>query len=259
MCLNPAHSSPWTRFSTRDAITSRIPPQCSWESSSAGWRLQARVCACLTCALRREEWSPDVIRLCASRQKRILADVWPALRQGGLLIYSTCTFEEAENDCNLEWAAQELGGRIIPPFEAPSGVRTTRCGHLLVPGEVPGEGQWAGALVKESEGGDSRGSLSALRPLKEGVRKGVQKGKDFVPDCDYALSLSFDRDAYPLVELDRETALAFLHRDSFRLLDAPQGYLAVCYQGHPLGFVKNLGNRCNNLLPQARRIRMNIY
>ncbi|MBQ4168567.1 MAG: rRNA cytosine-C5-methyltransferase [Bacteroidales bacterium] len=206
-----------------------------------------------------EEWSPDVVKLCASRQKRILADVWPALRQGGLLIYSTCTFEEAENDCNLEWAAQELGGRIIPPFEAPSCVRTTRCGHLLVPGEVPGEGQWAGALVKESEGGDSRGSLSALRPLKEGVRKGVQKGKDFVPDCDYALSLSFDRSAYPLVELDRETALAFLHRDSFRLPDAPQGYLAVCYQGHPLGFVKNLGNRCNNLLPQARRIRMNIY
>ena len=130
---------------------------------------------------------------------------------------------------------------------------------MLVPGEVPGEGQWAGALVKESEGGERRGSLSSLRPLKEGISKGVQKGKDFVPDCDYALSLAFDRTAYPLVELDRDTALAFLHRDSIRLPEAPLGYLAVCFQGHPLGFVKNLGTRCNNLLPQARRIRMNIY
>ena len=206
-----------------------------------------------------QEWSPDVVKLCAARQKRILADVWPALRQGGLLIYSTCTFEEAENDGNLEWAEQELGGRIIPPADAPSGVRTTRHGYMLVPGEVPGEGQWAGALVKESEGGEMRGNLSSLRPLKQGVNKGVQKGKDFVPDCDYALSLDFDRTAYPLAELDRETALAFLHRDSIKLPEAPLGYVAVCYQGHPLGFVKNLGNRCNNLLPLSRRIRMNVY
>ena len=40
----------------------------------------------------REEWSPAVVELCAARQKRILADVWPALREGGILIYSTCTY-----------------------------------------------------------------------------------------------------------------------------------------------------------------------
>ncbi|MBQ1699151.1 MAG: RsmB/NOP family class I SAM-dependent RNA methyltransferase, partial [Bacteroidales bacterium] len=57
-----------------------------------------------------EDWSPETVELCASRQKRILADVWPALREGGALLYSTCTFEDAENDANLEWAAQELGG-----------------------------------------------------------------------------------------------------------------------------------------------------
>ncbi|MBR4788426.1 MAG: RsmB/NOP family class I SAM-dependent RNA methyltransferase, partial [Bacteroidales bacterium] len=57
-----------------------------------------------------KEWSPAVVDLCAARQKRILADVWPALRQGGLLVYSTCTYEEKENDDNLEWAAAELGG-----------------------------------------------------------------------------------------------------------------------------------------------------
>ena len=205
-----------------------------------------------------EEWSPELVKLCASRQRRILADAWPSLKKGGLLIYSTCTFEEEENDCNLEWAASELGGSMIPAEDAPEGVRLTRRGYMLVPGEVSGEGQWAGALVKESDGGGLRGSISDLRPLRQGVKKGVQKGKDFVPDGDYALSLDFCREDYPLVELDLKTALSFLHRDSFTLRDAPTGYLAVCYQGHPLGFVKNLGNRCNNLLPAGRRIRMNI-
>ena len=38
------------------------------------------------------EWSPAVVTLCAARQKRILADVWPALREGGILVYSTCTY-----------------------------------------------------------------------------------------------------------------------------------------------------------------------
>ena len=38
----------------------------------------------------------------------------------------------------------------------------------------------------------------------------------------------------------------------------PHGYLLVSYQGLPLGFVKNLGNRCNSLHPQGRRIRMDI-
>ena len=205
-----------------------------------------------------QEWSPEVVRLCAARQKRILADAWPSLKKGGILLYSTCTFEEEENDCNLEWAASELGGTIIPSADAPAGVRLTRRGYMLVPGEVPGEGQWAGALVKESDGGELRGSLSDLRPLRQGVNRGIQKGKDFVPDADYALSLDFCREDYPLLELDLKTALSFLHRDSFAIEDAPLGYIAVCYQGHPLGFVKNLGNRCNNLHPAGRRIRMNI-
>ena len=98
----------------------------------------------------REEWSPALVDLCASRQRRILADVWPALREGGWLLYSTCTYEAAENDDNLAWAAAELGGEILAPeaeFEE-SGVRRTPHGHLLEAGVVPGEGQWAGALRK---------------------------------------------------------------------------------------------------------------
>ena len=210
------------------------------------------------------EWSRSVVDLCAARQKRILSDVWPSLRPGGFLVYSTCTYEDVENDGNLLWAATELGGEVIPPEdEFPDyGVVLTRVGSLLKVGSVPGEGQWAGALRKNGspDGAPhaSDGALQVLGPLRHGAVKGSMKGKDFVPDPDYALSLSFDRNEYPLLDVDRQTALRFLHRDALVLKDAAPGYNAITYLGHPLGFVKNIGNRCNNLLPKSRRILMNV-
>ena len=49
------------------------------------------------------EWSPENAQLCSKRQQRILADVWPTLKVGGVLIYSTCTFNPAENEENIQW------------------------------------------------------------------------------------------------------------------------------------------------------------
>ena len=50
-----------------------------------------------------EEWSEENVQLCAARQKRILADIYPALAPGGILIYSTCTFSAEENEDNVKW------------------------------------------------------------------------------------------------------------------------------------------------------------
>lgn len=211
------------------------------------------------------EWSEETVELCAARQKRILADVWDALKPGGYLIYSTCTYEERENDDNLEWAAARLGGEILPPQDefSASGVVLTRSGSLLEAGKVPGEGQWAGVLRKDGLPGgrikaDLTDALLRLRPLRMGSVQGSFKGRDFIPDPDWALSLDFDRSRFPEVELDRAGALKFLHRDALVLPDAPKGYLTVTFDGLPLGFVKNLGNRCNNLYPNSRRILMDI-
>ena len=209
----------------------------------------------------RQEWSPAVVELCAARQRRILADVWPALREGGWLLYSTCTYEAAENDDNLAWAAETLGGEILPPqaeFEE-MGVRLTPHGHLLEAGVVPGEGQWAGALQKTAPQRVSpRADLAALHPVRSGLRKGGQLGKEFLPDPDYALSIKFDREDYPCADVDLPTALRYLHRDALVLPQAAPGYNVITYLGHPLGFVKNIGSRCNNLLPKGRRILMNV-
>ncbi len=287
----------------------------------------------------QRQWSEDNVALCAARQKRIVADVWPALAPGGVFIYSTCTFNRYENDDNARWMASELGAE--PLFEedalrASGKVIKTGLGYSLVPGNVEGEGQYCSALRKSADrasdwGADCAAGLafgraasqvagekcakrgrfahsgqkndrkcakegvfahgieemflvevslrqrgetviaipkhlaadisfleSSLHIIAAGCAAGVMKGKTLVPDADLALSLMFNRSAFPSVDVDRQTALAFLRRDAITLKDAPMGYITITYGGLPLGFVKNLGNRCNNLHPQSRRIRMNI-
>ena len=248
-------------------------------------------------AQAEREWSPRTVDLCEARQRRILADVWPALAPDGVLIYSTCTFNVRENGGNVRWAADSLGAEVLPPVEDYPGPLSDGLGVRLLPGLVPGEGQYCAALRKcggrpwrlrtekprpggnfqrlfsrpmtFSRRGDTwvaepsglAAELAAvrfLRPLRTGIAVGVEKGRDLVPDADLALGLALAPDAFPRVEVDRRTALAFLHKDALTLPQAPLGLVLLCHGGLPLGFVKNLGNRCNNLLPAGRRIRMDL-
>ena len=260
----------------------------------------------------QQQWSEDNVGLCEARQKRIIADVWPALATQGIMIYSTCTFNRYENDLNVEWIARELGAESLLDHNAlgvSGGIIATEHGYSLVPGHVEGEGQYCAALRKTSfvemndiparamrggrpvkkeqplpkgidmlltketvirQKGETvtavpagiAGSLATveqcLHVISAGCAVGTLKGQILVPDADLALSMMFRRDAFPYVDLDIHDALAYLHRDAILISDAPKGYVTVGYAGLPLGFVKNLGNRCNSLHPQSRRIRMNI-
>ncbi len=259
-----------------------------------------------------QQWSPENVSLCAARQKRILADIWPALAPGGVLVYSTCTFNRYENDLNIAWAIDTLGAEPMDFGTDFPGVLHTEYGSVLVPGLVKGEGQYCAALRKRGAGpeADSRDEgfkprrgrpsgpdaaakaaeafrgyfdrpvefavkgdlvialpagiaplirdLKPLHPLRCGCAAGQIKGHDIIPDADLALSLMLEHKAFPSVELSREQALAFLHRDTLTLPQAEKGFVLLTYGGCALGFVKNLGNRCNSLLPPHRRIRMDI-
>ncbi len=184
------------------------------------------------------EWSPETVEFCAARSRRILRDIWPTLKPGGYLLFSTCTFNAQENDENALWAASELGADLLPPPAFPP-VRNTRCGSILLPGFVPGEGQWVATLRKHGEHEDMRRAdvlslFRARRPVP------AEAGG-------------------PRVEVDRPTALRYLHGDAVVLpADAPTGPVILCFQGQPLGPGKNLGKRCNNLYPKAKRIKMDI-
>ncbi len=60
-----------------------------------------------------EEWSEANLRLCEERQRRILSAVYPSLKRGGLLIYSTCTFNEGENEKMLHFMVHEFGAESV--------------------------------------------------------------------------------------------------------------------------------------------------
>lgn len=262
------------------------------------------------------QWSEETVELCAARQRRIVADVWPALAGNGILLYSTCTFNRRENDGNAAWISSELGASVMDfgcPFDGPV---HTEHGYSLAPGFVPGEGQYCAALRKDGDsvagqrrggrdakdrgkkgqrpqvsGGSpekeicsllsvpsvlrSRGEVltavprqisddmsfleSSIRTLAAGVAAGTVKGGRLVPDADLALSQVLREGAFPDAALDRQTALDYLHRDAIRLPEGTvTGFCTVSWRGIRLGFVKNLGLRCNSLHPMSRRILMNV-
>lgn len=70
------------------------------------------------------QWSEALVRECAERQRQIVAEVWPALRPGGILIYSTCTFNREEDEDNVEWIARQLGAKVLEiPVETSWGIQ----------------------------------------------------------------------------------------------------------------------------------------
>lgn len=57
------------------------------------------------------EWSPENVEICWQRQRRIISDIWPCLKPGGILIYSTCTYNTKEDEENVRWLRDEFGQR----------------------------------------------------------------------------------------------------------------------------------------------------
>lgn len=94
-----------------------------------------------------------------------------------------------------------------------------------------------------------------LGAIASGVGVCSVKGKDFIPSQALAMSQALRRGVYPEADVSEDEALAYLRREAVTLPDsAPKGYVLLTCGGCPLGFVKNLGNRANNLYPQAWRI-----
>lgn len=92
------------------------------------------------------EWSLNNVQLCSQRQQRILADGWPALKEGGLLVYSTCSYSKEEDEDIMDWISLELGAENCTLATAPEwGILETGSaggnkGYRFWPDKVKGEG-----------------------------------------------------------------------------------------------------------------------
>lgn len=100
-----------------------------------------------------QEWSDENVKLCAQRQQRILMDVWDSLKPGGLLIYSTCTWNESENEQNIVWLSeQEQAESIKLQLQPEWGVVATQLngieGYRFYPHQVQGEGFFMAVVRK---------------------------------------------------------------------------------------------------------------
>ena len=226
------------------------------------------------------EWSLENVHLCAQRQRRIVADIWPALANGGIMAYSTCTINREEDEENVEWICKELKGEQLYSRRFYPG------------GEDAGEGIFFAIIRKEGEEiqRENRKNFSTPKTLskypakvdlvKDGytlfkkkeilkcypkeIHSGVavaevlesKKGAPvIIPHTDLVQSKAYNRGAIPELEISLEQALAFLKREPLTLPQgAAKGYILLTFNTLPLGLVKNLGNRTNNLWPNSRRI-----
>ncbi|MCF0177650.1 MAG: hypothetical protein HUJ90_03410, partial [Bacteroidales bacterium] len=231
---------------------------------------------------------------CAARGRKIVADAWPALKPGGLLFYSTCTFNRFENDENVKWIADNLGAEIVKimPFESSIPI-STEYGLQFAPGITRGEGLYCAVLRKNGNAEhmslrnyqikcyktdlvkqgyvavNQNGLIKAyppalinemkfleekLRPLYSGVDVAQQKGCDIVPQPELALSKVMNDEVYPVVQLTKEQALNYLRHNLNSIPDAPTGFVTMAYNGIRLGFAKNLGSRMNIIHPVKWRL-----
>ena len=264
------------------------------------------------------EWSEANVMHCAARQEGILEDIWDALRPGGLLIYSTCTYNLEENEQMVQhlisrYDAEPLQVAIEPHWGISGALSGDVPVYRFLPHLTQGEGLFMAVLRKGGEPDGREHRVPAMRdkrkantkqkplPVPAEVKKWVAqdditfvagvdeitayptayaedmlamkqqfnvlhaglplavcKGRDLLPTHALALSVAFNREAFALCEVSLDVALAYLRREAITLPDhAPRGYVAITYRDVILGWVKNLGNRANNLYPQEWRIRSN--
>jgi tRNA and rRNA cytosine-C5-methylases len=275
-----------------------------------------------------DEWTAENVDLCWQRQRRIISDMWGSLKPGGLLIYSTCTYNTKENEENVAWICEELGAEVLK-VDVPQDWNIT--GNLLqgsdfpvyrfLPHRTDGEGFFLAVIRKKEietssqlfvsqkemrrdtrkksekskntplkisydqwdmiyswvtdsgayEWNVAENKLSAfpqyfatalpelksaLRVVHAGLPIGEFKGKDLIPHHALSMNVDLSPERFARAEISYEQAIAYLRKESIVLSpDIPLGYTLLMYHSVPLGFVKNIGNRANNLYPQEWRIR----
>ena len=127
------------------------------------------------------EWSEQHVQLCCQRQHRILVDVYPALKQGGLLIYSTCSYSKEENEDVLDWICDAFEVMPLPLNIDPSwnivpvqSDKHKAPGYRFFPNKVQGEGFFIACMRKED------GTTASLRPPKKSLLQKLSKNETTV-------------------------------------------------------------------------------
>ena len=200
------------------------------------------------------EWSPQQVEKCWQLQREIVSDAWACLNEGGILIYSTCTFNTKENEENVRWMLSEFDDAEVVPIDVKPEWNIT--GSLLegvtepvyrfIPGITHSEGLFLCVLRKG-------GRPSPITSPSGGGREGAV-GHCLVSPVPITSPSGGGREG--AVSLSYPQAISYLRGEALTLPDdTPRGEVTVAFMGHPLGQVKNIGTRANNLYPKPWRIK----
>lgn len=115
-----------------------------------------------------EQWSEAAVQLCSQRQQRILADALPCLKEGGVLIYATCSYSAEEDEGILQWLVTHAELESIQLQKEPEwGIIETGIagayGYRFYPDKVQGEGFFIGVFRKK---GDDENGVTHLPKAK---------------------------------------------------------------------------------------------
>ena len=121
------------------------------------------------------QWSPGLISQCAAMQREILENVWPALRPGGYLVYSTCTINKTENENMVRWLANETGASVIdlelpPEWGIGASLDSDIPALRFMPHMTEGEGLFLAVLRKAETARDSLPKSYKSKKTKHGSK-----------------------------------------------------------------------------------------
>lgn len=97
----------------------------------------------------RDEWSINQVDICVERQKDIIDAAWPLIKPGGFMVYSTCTFNQEENERQVEYIIDKYGGTPFQfQLDLPNmGYSKYPC-YRFMPHITNGEGLFLAAIQK---------------------------------------------------------------------------------------------------------------
>lgn len=182
------------------------------------------------------QWSLENVDMCCSRQKRIAADIWPVLNEGGYMIYSTCTFNRHENEENVRWICDTLGAETVVQnfpedwhfFESEKGM------YRLMPHRTAGEGFFFSILRK-------KGSCKTKNIRTMSLVKSVKHSDSFFTESGQLLEYKNAVVGFDTIDLS--------------LLNSALNHLPSIYSvGNPAGRLFDKGFK-----PETQLVMLNFY
>ena len=208
----------------------------------------------------RQEWSVQNVEACSRLQREIVADIWPCLKPGGLLVYSTCTFNAHEDEENVEWIAGSLGADILSlPVDSAWNIMPAIGSDIpacrFLPGISRSEGLFVAVLRKR---GDKAGAVEEPLPARKERRRGQNgRRKEVVPKTP-ATSIPLVRAEEYERRMSGDTVLAIPGRwaDTY---DAAAAKLKVVHAGTGIGTVRGRDIIPHHSLALARQLDADAY